>query len=146
MPADIFVDTNILVYAHDRDSGDKHTAARSRLRELWEADDVPWVSVQVLQEFFVNLCRLGVPLIEARDTLTDYARWNVIPNTVDLCAQGITEMERWRVSFWDALILAAARKAGAATLWSEDFNPGQDYGGIRVINPLEISGQVMRAE
>jgi predicted nucleic acid-binding protein len=141
MPANIFVDTNILVYAHDRDAGQKHAAARSRLKELWEADEAPWVSVQVLQEFFVNLCRLGVPLMEARETLADYARWNVISNTVDLCERGITEMERWRLSFWDALVLAAARKAGATTLWSEDLSPGQDYGGIRVINPLAISSQ-----
>jgi len=110
MPADIFVDTNILVYAHDRDAGAKHEQACARLKELWRADEAPWLSVQVLQEFFVNLCRLGVPLAEAR--------------------------ERWRVSFWDALILAAAREAGAKTLWSEDINPGQDYGGSRVVNPL----------
>jgi predicted nucleic acid-binding protein len=141
MPADIFVDTNILVYAHDRDAGEKHTIARSKVKELWEADDAPWISVQVLQEFFVNLCRLGTPLIEARETLTDYARWNVIPDTVDLCEEGITEMERWKISFWDALIVAAARKAGAATLWSEDLSPGQNYGGIRVINPLSTSRQ-----
>ncbi len=136
MPADIFVDTNILVYAHDRDAGAKHEQACARLRELWRADEAPWLSVQVLQEFFVNLCRLGVPLAEAREAMTDYAQWRVIENTVALCERGIAEMDRWRVSFWDGLILAAAREAGATTLWSEDLNPGQDYGGIRVVNPL----------
>jgi predicted nucleic acid-binding protein len=136
MSADIFVDTNILVYAHDRDAGRKHEQARARLQELWRADEAPWLSVQVLQEFFVNLHRLGVPLAETREALADYARWNVVENTVALCERGIVEMERWRVSFWDGLILAAAREAGATTLWSEDLNPGQDYDGIRVVNPL----------
>jgi predicted nucleic acid-binding protein len=136
MPADLFVDTNILVYAHDLDAGERHRAAQARVRKLWEAEEAPWVSVQVLQELFVNLCRLGVSVPEAREVLIDYSRWRVIQNTVALCEGGIREMQNWGLSFWDGLILAAARKAGAKTLWTEDLNPGQDYGGIRAENPL----------
>ena len=136
MSAEVFVDTNILVYAHDRDAGAKHEQARTKLKELWGSDDAPWISVQVLQEFFVNLRRLGVPHTAAREALADYTQWRVIENTVALCQRAVAEMERWRLSFWDALILAAAREAGATTIWSEDLSAEQDYGGIRVVNPL----------
>ena len=137
MAGDVFVDANILVYAHDRDAGRKHTQARQRVTELWQAETMPWVSVQVLQEFFVNLHRRGVPLAEAREAVRDYSRWRVVENTVALLDRGVSEMERWRLSFWDGLILAAVRQAGAPTLWTEDLSEGQDYGGIRVINPLK---------
>jgi len=137
MTDDVFVDANILVYAHDRDAGTKHTQARQRVTELWQAETMPWVSVQVLQEFFVNLHRRGVPLAEAREAVRDYSRWRVVENTVALLDRGVSEMERWRLSFWDGLILAAVRQAGAPTLWTEDLSEGQDYGGIRVINPLK---------
>jgi predicted nucleic acid-binding protein len=136
MAADLFVDTNILVYAHDRDAGRKHKVARDRVRDLWLSERYPAISVQVLQELFVNLRRRDVPPSEARETLRDYAAWRVAETTVALCLQATDEVERWQVSFWDGLILAAARSMGATTLWSEDLNVGQDYGGIHVVNPL----------
>lgn len=136
MHGDVFIDTNILVYAHDRDAGKRHEQARMRVAELWQRQSLPWVSVQVLQEFFVNLHRKGVPLSEARSAIQDYSTWRVVENTVSLLERGLLEMERWQLSFWDGLILAAARQAGATTLWSEDFNEGQDYGGVAVVNPL----------
>jgi predicted nucleic acid-binding protein len=137
MPADLFIDANILVYAHDRDAGARHERARARLEEAWRDAEPPHVSVQVLQEFFVNLHRLGVPLEEARQATLDYATWQVEENTVALLEGGIREMERWGISFRDGLILAAARRAGATIVWSEDLSDGQDYGGVRVVNPLK---------
>jgi predicted nucleic acid-binding protein len=137
MPGDVFVDANILVYAHDRDAGVKHAQARQRVAELWQAETMPWVSVQVLQEFFVNLHRKGVPLATSRSAVQDYSKWRVVENTVALLNRGLSEMERWQLSFWDGLILAAARQAGVSTLWTEDLSEGQDYGGICVVNPLK---------
>src|SRR4030042_980367 len=93
MSADIFVDPNNLVYAPDRDAGAKQEQARAKLKELWRSDESPWISVQVLQEFFVNLCRLGVPHTEAREALADYAQWRGIENTVALCERGVAQME-----------------------------------------------------
>ncbi len=136
MPADVFVDTNILVYAHDRDAGRKHARARDLLEKAWLSDKFPAISVQVLQELFVNLRKHGVSLAEAREIVSDYSSWRVAGNTVDLCLQAIEESERWQVSFWDGLILAAARSLRATIVWSEDLNTGQDFGGIRVVNPL----------
>ncbi|MDA0321235.1 MAG: PIN domain-containing protein [Verrucomicrobia bacterium] len=136
MPADLFIDSNILVYAHDRDAGTKHEKAKQRLEEAWQGAEPASISVQVLQEFFINLARLGVPVAEARSAARDYASWRVVENTVSLMESGIDEMARWQTSFWDGLIIAAARHAGATTLWTEDLNEGQDYGGLRVVNPL----------
>ena len=136
MHDEVFVDANILVYAHDRDAGRKHSQARDRVKALWQTETMPWVSVQVLQEFFVNLHRKGVPFAEARAAVQDYSKWRVVENSAALLDRGLAEMERWQLSFWDGLILAAARQAGVSTLWTEDFNDGQSYGGIRAVNPL----------
>ena len=136
MPDELFIDTNILVYAHDLDAGEKHDKARRFVAELWRAEPLPWLSVQVLQEFLVSLRRRNVPLTEIRETLADYGRWRIVENTVGTLRAGLAEMERWQLSFWDALILAAARQAGASRIWSEDLGDGQDYDGIRVVNPL----------
>jgi predicted nucleic acid-binding protein len=73
---------------------------------------------------------------QARGLVAVYFDWNVISNDTSLAADGMDSAERWNMSFWDALILAAARRAGAATVWSEDLNEGQDYDGVTVLNPL----------
>lgn len=132
----VFLDTNILVYAHDRAAGRKRVTARRRVRELWELDRPPSISVQVLQELYVNLIRKQVPAKAARETVADYLEWHVVDNDRDLLIAGISEGERWKLSFWDALIVAAARRAGADIIWSEDLNPGQRFDGVVVVNPL----------
>ena len=137
MPDSLFVDTNVLVYAHDADAGPSQERARRLVADLWRSEPLPWLSVQVLQELAVNLHRKGVPSREVRETVEDYSRWRLVENTLDTLRAGLTEMERWRLSFWDALILAAARKAEASRIWSEDLSDGQDYGGIRVVNPFK---------
>ena len=136
MSANTFVDTNILVYAHDRDAGEKHNVGRQLVIELWQASEWPSLSVQVLQELYVNLLKKGVTMAEARATVQDYAAWNVVENTVALLENGIGEMERWGLSFWDSLVLAAARHTAATLIYSEDLSSEQDYGGIRVVNPF----------
>jgi predicted nucleic acid-binding protein len=137
---DLFVDTNILVHALDRDAGVRHEKAKELVAGLWRADSWPAVSVQVLQELFVNLCRRGAAPADARDCVRDFSRWHVVENTVPLMEDGIIEMERWRISFWDGLILAAARRSGAAELLTEDLSHGQDYGGIHAVNPFMEAG------
>jgi predicted nucleic acid-binding protein len=132
----VFVDTNILVYAHDVDAGERHDRARLRLSELWERKAPPAISVQVLQELYTTLIKKEVPQSRAEEVVGLYLRWKVIDNTVLLLMQGMEEQKRWQVSPWDAWILAAARQAGARQLWSEDFSAGQDYDGLVVINPL----------
>jgi predicted nucleic acid-binding protein len=132
----IFVDTNILVYAHDRDAADKHQAAKEKVAQLWRLPVAPAISVQVLQELYVNLIRKTVSQSEARQTIIDYCAWHVVDNDPTLLMEGIDLQIRWQSSFWDALILAAAQRAGAGVIWSEDLNTTQDYGGIVAVNPL----------
>jgi predicted nucleic acid-binding protein len=136
MADSVFIDTNVLVYAHDLDAGRKHQVARQLVQAQWSKPVWPCISVQVLQELAVNLVRKGVSLQETRETVRDYTAWRVAENTVPLLEAALDEMARWQVSFWDGLILAAARGAGASVIYSEDLSAGQDYGGIRVEDPF----------
>lgn len=139
MSADIFIDTNILVYAHDRNAGARHARAQELVRAAWQGPGRPVVSAQVLQELFVTLTKRGVPMAEAEGVLKDYSCWRVVENTAEIALKAVEEARRWQVSYWDALILAAARSANAKTIWSEDLNDGQAYGCLRVVNPLKAS-------
>ncbi|OFW11141.1 MAG: hypothetical protein A3H96_26720 [Acidobacteria bacterium RIFCSPLOWO2_02_FULL_67_36] len=133
-----FVDTNILMYAHDTAAGAKHERAKALLDDLWrERSGV--VSTQVLQELCVNLRRKAgrpVDLKTAREVVADYLTWNVVTNTGQSIVEALDIEERYRISFWDALIVQAADASGAATLYSEDLADGQTYRGVRVVNPL----------
>jgi predicted nucleic acid-binding protein len=139
MPAE-FVDTNILVYAYDRTAGDKHTAAREVIERLWESDEGV-LSTQVLQEFYVAVtAKIPQPLkpSRAREIISDLGTWTVALLEVQDVLSASSMAERYRLNFWDALILAAAHKEEAATVWSEDLNHGQDYDGVTVRNPFMV--------
>ncbi len=138
MSVSCFVDTNILVYAHDRSAGEKHHKARELLSELWH-DRTAAISTQVLQELYVNIRRkAGQPLSieEARSLIADYLRWDVMVNTGESILNAMEIESRYGISFWDALIVHAASAAGAEVLYSEDLADGQSYGSVRVVNPL----------
>lgn len=131
-----FLDTNILLYAYDLDAPIKRAVAARLVEQGWSVPGETAISVQVLQEMHVNLHKRGVPRAEAGRIINDFTQWLVIDNSVALLRKAIGEQARWQLSLWDALILAAARTSGASELISEDFNEGQDYDGIRVINPF----------
>lgn len=132
-----FLDTNILLYAYDLDAPAKRSVARAIVEEGWTspAREIA-ISVQVLQEMHVNLTKKGVSQPDAAQIVRDYSSWPVVDHTLDLLLAALQEQARWKISLWDALILAAARSSGASELVSEDLNHGQDYGGVRVINPF----------
>jgi len=133
-----FVDTNILVYAHDRSAGLKQQRAQMLLEQLWDSGQGV-LSTQVLQELCVNLRRkISRPLAveEVRLLIRDYATWEIITNTPESVLQALDIELRYKTSFWDALILQAAESSGAAILYSEDLATGQRYRAVRVINPL----------
>ena len=132
----IFVDTNILVYAHDQDSGEKHRRANEQVIQLWHRPYPPSISVQVLQELFVSLVKKGAEPTKVRDLVSDYLAWEVIENSATLLVEAMDIKIKYKISFWDASIIAAAKKAGANSIWSEDLSHEQDYDGIRIINPL----------
>ena len=133
-----FVDTNILVYAHDRSAGAKHQRAQILLEKLWDSGQGV-LSTQVLQELCINLRRKvshPLPLEEVRLLIRDYSTWEVVTNTPESILQALDIELRYKTSFWDALILQAAESSGASVLYSEDLATGQHYGAIRVVNPL----------
>jgi len=134
-----FVDTNILLYAHDASAGPKHERAKRLLEELWR-DRTGVVSTQVLQELAVNLRKKAGRPLDAkatREIVTDYLAWQVVVNGGDSILEALDLEARYRISFWDALIVQAAHAAGAAVLYSEDLSADQLYAGLRVVNPLE---------
>ncbi len=135
---DAFIDTNILVYAYDRDAGAKHEAARDILVDLWnQAGGL--LSLQVLQEFFVTVTRKipnPLPLRLAREIVEDLLTWRVVGLDGQDILGAIDVQERESLHFWDALIVRAAQKARAAELFSEDFGDGRSFGDIKVRNPF----------
>ena len=136
-----FVDTNILVYAHDKSAGAKHERAKATVEDLWR-DRSGVVSTQVLQELCVNLrrkARRPVDLNTAREIIADYLVWDVVTNTGESILEALEFEEQYRISFWDALIVQAAEASGAAVLYSEDLSEGQTYRGVRVVNPLNVA-------
>lgn len=133
-----FCDTNILIYAHDSSAPDKREKALSLVARLWSSG-TGVVSLQVLQELYVNLTRKVRPPVEpldARKIVAELGTWRVIePETNDVIA-AIGASIRWQISFWDGLLVVTARKAAAEVLWSEDLNDGQDFDGVTVRNPF----------
>jgi predicted nucleic acid-binding protein len=133
-----FVDTNIMVYAHDFSAGEKHNRAKQLLEELWHSGRGV-LSTQVLQELCVNLRRkVRHPLSfdEIRLLIRDYSTWEIVANTAESVLNALDIEARYRISFWDAMILQAAESSGASTLYSEDLSAGQRYGALRVVNPF----------
>jgi predicted nucleic acid-binding protein len=138
MPDKYFVDTNILIYAHDRSAGFKYERARDLVERLWISGQGV-LSTQVLQELCINLRRKiarPLPVEEVRRIIQDYLTWEIVVNTPGSVLQALEIEVRYKTSFWDALVLQAAESSGAAVLYSEDLAAGQKYGPIHVINPL----------
>lgn len=140
-----FVDTNILMYAHDRAAGDRHERAKALVEQLWR-DRTGVVSTQVLQELSVNLrkkARRPLDAKAARDIVADYLTWHVIVNSGDAILEAIDLESKYQISFWDALVVQAAQASGAEVLYSEDLSDGQRYGSIRVVNPLRPDSSML---
>ena len=134
-----FVDTNILVHAHDSASGTKRDRARGLLESLWNTGGAV-LSTQVLQELCINLRRKTARPLSVEETsalIEDYLNWEIVVNTPESVIQALAIETRYQISFWDALIVHTAEHSGAAILYSEDLSDGQVYGSVRVVNPLK---------
>jgi predicted nucleic acid-binding protein len=133
-----FVDSNVFVYAHSRASAEKREKASELVDRLWVSGGGS-LSIQVLQEFFVTVTRkVPQPLSigEAAEIVEDYSRWAIhSPEARDLLA-AIDLHKRFRISFWDAMVIQSARLLGCHVLWTEDLSDGQNYAGVTVRNPF----------
>ncbi|MCH8992302.1 MAG: PIN domain-containing protein [Acidobacteria bacterium] len=134
----VFVDSNVLIYAHDLDARDKHLRAVEVVRGLWENRN-GILSTQVLQEFYVNVTRKipePLPRSKAREVARNYSLWQTETiHPVDVFRASEIE-ETNQISFWDALIVVTATKGGASTLLSEDLSAGQIIAGVAIENPF----------
>ena len=136
MPGRVFIDSNVLAYAQDAASPAKQRASREVISALAGSRDGV-ISTQVLQEFYVTATRkLGVPPLVAKGVLKTFAVFEIVQVSPVLIQEAVDCSILNQLSFWDALILAAAASAGCSTVYSEDLNPGQSILGVTVKNPL----------
>jgi predicted nucleic acid-binding protein len=137
----VFVDSNILIYAHDADAGIKRDRAVEKLRQLWDSGGGR-MSVQVLQEFYVNVTKkLATPIAHAtaREVVSSYGAWVLEPTTPVTVTRAIDIAAVAQIQLWDALIVASAEQADATHLYSEDLNAGQTIAGVKIVNPLVVA-------
>jgi predicted nucleic acid-binding protein len=142
MPGKVFVDTNILIYAHDRDAGKKHTLANSLIRKIWQTENGV-ISTQVIQEFYINVTRKipnPLPRTKVRALLANYFTWQVEVNGPGTILLASEIEERYALSFWDSLIVAAASQANVEKILTEDLQSGQVIEGILIEN-LFLNGE-----
>ena len=138
MSGKCFVDTNVLVYVHDLSAGAKCKRAQKLTSELWDSRKGV-VSTQVLQELYIALRRrlkIPVSIADAVEILRDYFQWEVVTNSRESIIRAAELEARYKVSFWDGLILQAADRGGANVVYSEDLSHGQIYGSVKVLNPF----------
>ena len=136
MTAPVFVDTNVLIYALDRGDPKKQEAARAWRAELWKSHSGR-ISFQVLQEFYVNVAQKWPSACEqARAEVRDLLAWH--PAQVDgaILERAWRIQDRYQLSFWDALIVAAAKSLACRYLLTEDLQADQELDGITVVNPF----------
>ncbi|MCZ7625365.1 MAG: PIN domain nuclease [Candidatus Methylomirabilota bacterium] len=142
MTGKVFVDTNVLIYAHDLDAGPKRAVAAAILEELWSTR-LGLLSAQVLQEFYVNVTRkIPSPLspVVAREIVRSYCAWPVQVLKPEMILRASEIEERHQLSFWDALIVTAALAGHAAKILSEDLQSGRMIEGITIEDPFASMG------
>jgi predicted nucleic acid-binding protein len=134
--SEIFLDSNVLLYASDRDEPEKRRRARALLRAT-AADGNGVISTQVVQEFFVTATRkLAIDPLKAKAIVATFHPLELLEVSLEDINQAIDGVVLWQVSFWDALILTVAGRASCSVVYSEDLNAGQRYGGVEVKNPF----------
>ena len=136
-----FVDTNVLLYSIS--TADDEAAKRSAARSVLDREDLV-LSVQVLQEFYVQATWPAKPDRLAHEPaaalVESWLRFRVIETTVPLVQQALASALRWRISYWDAAVIEAARIGGCPDLLSEDLQPGMNFAGVTVMNPFAVPG------
>jgi len=138
MIAEAFLDTNVLLYAYDSRTPEKQAVAQRLLVSALRARDAV-ISVQVLGEFYVNATRkIAQPITPevARTAIDALRQLPCVAIDGPMVADAVASAIRFQLSYWDALIIASARRAGCSRIYSEDLSANQDYDGVTVINPF----------
>lgn len=140
MTAPVFVDTNVFVYARQSNERVKQPLAAQWIEQLWQ-NQLGRTSVQVLSELYVSLThkiRPAPPAVEAWDEVRSLLTWDPQETNAELLARAREVEQRYRLSWWDSLIVAAAQFQDCAVLLTEDLQHGMDYGGVTARNPFVL--------
>lgn len=141
MSVDVFVDTNVLVYARDAAEAEKQARATEWMESLWESGRGR-LSMQVLQEYYAVVTmklRPGLPVSEARADVRALGAWDPVVTDDDLFERAWQLQDETKFSFWDALIVAAAERAHCAILLTGDLQAERDVAGLRIVNPFRTA-------
>ena len=131
-----FFDTNVLLYMYSTANRERQVRAQDLYGE-YASDNRAFLSTQVVQEFFVaGLRKLKLPAREVRTLALAFLQVPLVIVDANHIRAAIKNEKQYRISFWDALIVAAAESAGAEVLYTEDLNDGQRYGTVAVCNPF----------
>ena len=133
-----FFDSNVLIYAYDPRDAAKHAQAE-RLLANAIANGTGVLSAQTLGEFFNTVTRRlpdALTVDAAREAIVRFSAMPVVEVDLELALRAVDTSERYQISYWDGLIIAAAERAGCVRLFSEDLNAGQSYNGVVVVNPF----------
>ncbi len=137
----VFVDTNVLVYARDASEPEKQPQAAAWVDHLWRTRSAR-LSFQVLQEYYATTTRKLTPGLtpeQARADVRDLLAWRPVSLGTELLEAGWSVEDRFGLSCWDALIVAAARIAGCEYLLTEDLQHGAELEGLQVVNPFRVA-------
>jgi predicted nucleic acid-binding protein len=136
--SEVFVDTNIIVYAYDVSAGEKYHKAVEIMKEIWSSGQ-GIISTQVLQEFYVSVTKKSskpLDLLTAKEIVKDLTKWKTVIVDEDIIFNAIDIHNEHKYSFWDSLIIASALEGGARTLLSEDLSNRHKIKGIVIRNPF----------
>ena len=142
----VFVDTNVLVYARDASEPDKQPRAAAWVEHLWRTRTAR-LSFQVLQEYYATTTRKlepGLSPDQARADVRNLLAWRPVPVGAQVIEAGWSIEDRFGLSCWDALIVAAARIAGCEYLLTEDLQHGAELDGLQVLNPFRVEAGSLR--
>jgi len=133
-----FFDTNILAYEFDKSEHRKQALVVDLINE-WRPSGRMIISTQVLQELYVVLTQKLKPALKeeiAEEIIQNYSKLDIVIIDPSLILNGIGIKRKYKISFWDALIVAAAQRAGCKILFTEDLSHGMEIAGIEIVNPF----------
>lgn len=145
MSAMVFVDTNVLVYRRDAGQGEKQSRADAWMERLW-SERSGRLSYQVLEEYYVTVTsklRPGLDAESARNDVRALLAWHPVGVDAGVIRGAWVLQDRYKLSWWDSLIVAAAQGADCRVLLSEDFQDGQELGEVRVVNPFQHAPETL---
>lgn len=148
MGGPVFVDTNVFVYARDSSEPEKHSRAVAWLNALW-ASRLGRTSFQVLNQYYVTVTQKlahALPPQEARDDVRDLLTWRPVSQDANVLTDAWHVQDRLGFTWWDSLVVAAARACNAEVLLTEDLQHGQVIDGLRVLSPFEIEPEELHGE